>query len=582
MTTTPPATASGDEPGVPVAQPKRRRTAYVVGGAVGAVAVLGGAAAWAATSFFSTGPQPATALPSSTVAYVSVDLDPNGSQKIAAFQLLRRFPGLAKQLGSVDDVREKIVDGIAGAAGCKVDFGSDVKPWLGDRAGFGLVGTHPVLALQVGDDAKARAGLEKLVGCANGQAGFVVDGDWALVASSRSIATQADAAAKKGSLADDVTFKHWMKAAGDPGIGSFYVSPAIGNVAGALFATAQSLAPTLPGSASGSSTPAAPSPAQLNELCSPSNLSATFTKQDCEKLFSQLGSAAGSSGGAASGGAATGGAVSPFAQMNPLSSCAGAADPTSALRKSFASFKGAAGTLRVRGSGFELSEVGGSTLAGGAAGHQVVTSLPSDTAAAVGVDLPAHWGSSLEAALKKTCGASFDLSKLFEPITQLTGLTFPDDVEALLGTSAAVSVGNGLDPEKLVNSSGLSDLPVGIKVTGDPARIKAAVAKLHLPAGLALTYTDAGAVLSPDSSYASALARSGTLGGDHTFQDLVPHADQAAFVVYLNGVRLRSAVASMASGDHTITDNAAHLGGLGISAWRDGGSTHVSVRVNVD
>src|SRR5580765_6966660 len=132
MTTTPPA----EESGLPVPQPKSRKTLYVAGGIVGAVAVVGGAAAWAATSFFGTGPQAATALPSSTVAYVSVDLDPNGAQKIAAFKLLRKFPGLAKQIGSTDDLREKIVDGISGAAGCKVDFATDVKPWIGDRAGF--------------------------------------------------------------------------------------------------------------------------------------------------------------------------------------------------------------------------------------------------------------------------------------------------------------------------------------------------------------------------------------------------------------------------------------------------------------
>lgn len=581
MTTMPPATSSGEEPGVPVGQPRSRKTLYVAPGAVGAVAVVGGAAAWAATSFFSTGPQPATALPSSTVAYVSVDLDPNGSQKIAAFELLRKFPGLAKKLGSVDDLREKIVDGITGAAGCHVDFAHDVKPWLGDRAGVGLVGTQPVVALQVSDSGKATTGLGKLVACAKGHAGFVVDGDWALVAESQDIAKRTDEAARKGSLADDVNFKHWTDAAGDPGIASFYLSPAIGNVMGDLVTSMQSLVPGLPAAmagSSGASAPAAPSPAQLAQLCSPHSLSPSFTKQDCEKLFSGLGSSATSG---ASGGGAAGGALNPLAGLNPLASCAGGSDPASAFRKSFASFKGAAGTLRVRGSGFELSEVGGTTTSSGSSGHQVLTSLPGDTAAAVGVDLPAHWGTTFVARLKKACGDSFDPAKLFGPITQLTGLTFPDDVESLLGTSTAVAVGSGLDPEKLVNSSDLSGLPVGVKVEGDPARIKAALAKLHLPAGLTPTYTDSGAVLSPDPSYSSQLAKRGSLGDDSTFRDLVPNADTASFVLYLDGARLRAAVASMASGDHTVTDNFQHFSGLGVSAWRDGDSSHVSLRVDV-
>lgn len=581
MTTTPPASPFGEDPGVPVPQPKSRKTAYVAGGVVGAIAVVGGAAAWAATSFFSTGPQPATALPSSTVAYVSVDLDPNGSQKIAAFKLLRKFPALAKQLGSVDDIRKNIVEGIAGASGCKVDFNADVKPWLGDRAGFGLVGTNPVIALQITDHGKAKTGLDKLSGCAHDHVGFVVDGDWALVASTPAVAKQIDRAAQKGNLADDVTFQKWTKAAGDAGIASFYVSPSIGNVAGDLFSAMQSLAPALPGvgalpqAGSGGATSAGPSQAQLDELCSPDNLSASFTKQDCEKLFSSLG------GSAASGGAGSASA-SPFAQLNPFSSCNGGGDPSSALKQGFASFKGAAGTLRVRGSGFELAEVGGGKTVSTTAGHQVITSLPNDTAAALGVSLPENWGASVTAALKKACGGSFDLAKLFDPIAQLTGLTFPGDFEALLGRSAAVAVGGGLDPEKLTNSTDLSGLPIGIKVAGDPAKIKAALAKLHLPAGIEATYTDAGAVLSPDSSYASQIAKSGSLGSEGTFKDLVPHADEASIVLYLDGARLKAAIASAAGGDHNVTDNADHFSGLGVSSWRDGDENHLSVRINVD
>jgi len=51
-------------------------------GAFGATAVVVAGGAWAATSFFATGSQPAEALPDSTVAYASIDLDPSGGQKI--------------------------------------------------------------------------------------------------------------------------------------------------------------------------------------------------------------------------------------------------------------------------------------------------------------------------------------------------------------------------------------------------------------------------------------------------------------------------------------------------------------------
>ena len=45
-------------------------------------------------AFFSTGAQPAEALPASTVAYVSVDLDPSGGQKIEAHADAAQVPGV--------------------------------------------------------------------------------------------------------------------------------------------------------------------------------------------------------------------------------------------------------------------------------------------------------------------------------------------------------------------------------------------------------------------------------------------------------------------------------------------------------
>ena len=87
-----------------------------VGAAVGAVAV--GGLAWAAWSFFSTGAQPAEALPDSTLAYASIDLDPSGGQKIEALRTLQKFPAFKDQVGidSDDDIREWIFDADPGRA----------------------------------------------------------------------------------------------------------------------------------------------------------------------------------------------------------------------------------------------------------------------------------------------------------------------------------------------------------------------------------------------------------------------------------------------------------------------------------
>ena len=89
--------------------PRAARAAVPPGGSaavvVGVLAL--GAGAMAAASFFAQGAQPAEALPSTTVAYASVDLDPSGSQKIDAFRTLNKFPAFKDKVGihSVDDVR---------------------------------------------------------------------------------------------------------------------------------------------------------------------------------------------------------------------------------------------------------------------------------------------------------------------------------------------------------------------------------------------------------------------------------------------------------------------------------------------
>ena len=75
---------------------RSRRTAWLVGGGVVGLLALG-AGAWAALSFFQQGAQPAEALPSTTVAYASIDLDPSGSQKIDAFRTLEQVPGVQGQ-----------------------------------------------------------------------------------------------------------------------------------------------------------------------------------------------------------------------------------------------------------------------------------------------------------------------------------------------------------------------------------------------------------------------------------------------------------------------------------------------------
>ena len=119
-------------------------------------------------SFFSTGEQPAAALPAGTLAYVGIDLDPSGGQKIEALRMLNKFPAFKDELGldTDDDLRKALFDEIQGGedACANLEYARDVESWLGNRAGVGTVDAEPtvVFVVQVSDADAAAAGLEKL------------------------------------------------------------------------------------------------------------------------------------------------------------------------------------------------------------------------------------------------------------------------------------------------------------------------------------------------------------------------------------------------------------------------------------
>src|SRR4051794_20224246 len=145
-----------------VAKERRGHRAWWIGG--GVVALLGvGAGAWAALSFFQQGAQPAEALPSTTVGYVSIDLDPAGGQKIDAFRTLNKFPAFKNDVGvnSVDDIRRKVGEAMLSDTGCSdLSYSHDIEPWLGERAAAAAVdvgGDKPdyVVVVQVKDEGKA-------------------------------------------------------------------------------------------------------------------------------------------------------------------------------------------------------------------------------------------------------------------------------------------------------------------------------------------------------------------------------------------------------------------------------------------
>ncbi|MEO7746036.1 MAG: DUF3352 domain-containing protein [Actinomycetota bacterium] len=198
----------------------RRRAGLLVGGVL-ALAVAGGAGAYAVSALGGGGDQPEVAVPSSAFALVRVDLDPAAGQKLDALRFARRFPDVGSKLGSGDDPRQAIFEALTKDSTLSADYARDVEPWLGQRAALAVVpgvlpedDPVPLVVLAVTDAGAARTGLAKVVGAGR----CVVSGDFAVCAEDGGLAQRAVTAAGRSSLADDAGFTDAVAANGEDGV----------------------------------------------------------------------------------------------------------------------------------------------------------------------------------------------------------------------------------------------------------------------------------------------------------------------------------------------------------------------------
>lgn len=208
-----------------------KRVPWLVAGGVGAlVLALVAGVTYGVGALSGGGSQPESALPSGAFAFVKIDLDPSAGQKIDGFRFLRQFPALKDKLGG-DDPRRLLFEAVAEDAGWgEVDFESEVAPWMGDRAGVAVYAApggdespaepRVVVALEVSDGDGARQGLAKLVtagtaGGDDGPKGFVVEGDYALLAETQKLADAAARDATGATLDQDEDFSRDLAEAED-------------------------------------------------------------------------------------------------------------------------------------------------------------------------------------------------------------------------------------------------------------------------------------------------------------------------------------------------------------------------------
>ncbi|NUR92132.1 MAG: DUF3352 domain-containing protein [Nonomuraea sp.] len=192
-----------------------------------AVLVLGGGAYVVVGAIGGGGTQPQDVLPANAFAYVRLDLDPAANQKLALFQLGRKFSE-TKDFFKGEDPRQALFDAAKSDSDDigKLDFARDVDPWLGSRIGLAVLPGKSIdepnfaVAVQVKDEEQAKAGIKKLMG--SEKYGIAFRDDYALLTTTQAQADQY--AQAEGSLADNSDFSDDLSALGEQGVLSFWAN----------------------------------------------------------------------------------------------------------------------------------------------------------------------------------------------------------------------------------------------------------------------------------------------------------------------------------------------------------------------
>ena len=504
--------------------PRRGRRGLIAAGAAGAAVVLvagGGYAAWQA--FSGSGPRPADVLPQDTFAMVSIDLDPSGGQKVEALKTLRKFPTLREDAGLDEDTDpvQAIFEQVQQEGTCKdVDYAEDVEPWIGQRAGLAGVTLDqepvPVAVLQVTDADAARAGVEKLLRCADAedQGAYVLTDDYLVLSDTAAHAKAVAASGEKSPLTEDQTFQEWRDEVGGEGIVEMYAAPE----------------------------------------------AASYLEDTVDTYGREL-----------------------LGQ-----------DPTAAggeeLSKALEDFTGAAAALRFDDGGLELSFASGGNEVDSAQVGEHVEALPADTAAVLAFAVPEQLRTALQDSAGDGAGGGAPQGP-FAFVAQAlaeVGLSYPDDVLTVLGDSVSISVGG--DAPASVDELAPDSVPVGLLVHGDPGDISDVIAKVEQGAGFSLSdlpaYVEDGddrVALSTQQDYADQLVGDGGLGDDEVFDSVVTEAGDAQSVFFLRlDDEWRSLLKQAAAQDESakpVVANLDVLRAIGMSAWSDGDTGHLELKV---
>ncbi|ANH39163.1 hypothetical protein I601_2747 [Nocardioides dokdonensis FR1436] len=232
------------------------------------------------------------------------------------------------------------------------------------------------------------------------------------------------------------------------------------------------------------------------------------------------------------------------------------------LDEAFEDFEGMAAVLRFEDGAVEIEAAGAAQDATAMLGDGVgdlVTGLPDETTAVLAAGLAEGW-------VEKTFGE--------DP-------SVPVDLESLLGQAAALTVGPGLDPDALLEAvftGALTDVPVAAVTRGDLASAEEALAEAGpLATGLEARQVGDRVLVGPTGTWLDAVEAGGSLGGTDLFTSVVPDADDAVVVFFLDLGEVGDVAA-----EADTAGALAQLRALGVSAHADGDVARALLRLTTD
>ena len=524
-------------------QPRRRRKGVVFAAVAAVLAILIGGGAFATYQYLNGGgPQPAEALPADTLGYFRIDLDPSASQKVNAFRLLRRVPEFEDTTGissDTEDLRKLMFETMIQDSDCGLSYENDVEPWIGDRAGFGVVPTGgrtvSVAAIQVSDQQAAQDAVDAVEKCGLNTSGLGTGGfssgiDVASAGGSRMLSSAAPAAA--AAEGDNVGF-----------VGDYML---IADDADAL--------PDIIGSAK--SSPLSESEQFQSDMDALDGEGIASFWFDVDGLNDQGGSMAG------------------------LGSTEGAAKQ---IHTAFGAIRAGSDNIEYVMQATTDADIGSDIV-------NPIGELPDSTLVALsasgGGDLVDEYWPNLQ-GLVESFGGPSAYPQMLNDVQQETGLQLPDDLRTILGDNVTVAMDStGMTAENLAGEDP-SKLYFGARLTTDQAaihdvvdRVNGALTAKDMPA-LTTEDSDNGLVVASNQDYAQMLAEGGDLASADGFDTAVPDASTASVAFYLDFDRLSDAMAQDDASSDDL-DTIEPMKALGATLTQVDGGQRLTMRLVFD